>query len=107
MVRFKGRSAWKTVIKGKPTPIGYKCYTVASHGYLLGFQVYRGKGGYATRQGVLHHSVVQLVERWAHSNRILFFDNLYTSQLSAVIFFALASGHVALFAQIAAVSLPR
>ena len=79
MVRFKGRSAWKTVIKGKPTPVGYKCYTVASHGYLLGFQVYRGKGGYATRQAVLHHSVVQLVERWAHSNRILFFDNLYTS----------------------------
>ena len=55
MVRFKGRSAWKTVIKGKPTPIGYKVYTVASHGYLLSFEVYKGKGGYATRQGVIHH----------------------------------------------------
>jgi hypothetical protein len=79
MVRFKGRSAWKTVIKGKPTPIGYKLYTVASHGYLLLFQVYKGKGGYATRQGVIHHSVTQLVQRWEGSNRILFSDNLYTS----------------------------
>ena len=79
MVRFKGRSSWKTVIKGKPTPIGYKCYTVASHGYLLGFQVYRGKGGYAMQQGVIHHTVIQLVTRWSGSNRILFFDNLYTS----------------------------
>jgi len=79
MVRFKGRSSMKTVIKGKPTPIGYKCYTVASHGYLLGFQVYKGKGGYALQQGVIHHAVIQLVTRWSGSNRILFFDNLYTS----------------------------
>jgi Transposase IS4 len=43
MVGFKGRSAWKTVIKGKPTPIGYKVYTVASHGYLLNFDIYKGK----------------------------------------------------------------
>jgi hypothetical protein len=79
MVRFKGRSAWKTVIKGKPTPIGYKLYTVASHGYLLTFDIYRGKGGYAVRQGVIHHSVTQLVTRWSGSHRILFTDNLYTS----------------------------
>jgi Transposase IS4 len=79
MVRFKGRSGWITVIKGKPTPIGYKLYTVASHGYLLTFKVYEGKGGYRTRQGVIHHTVMELVKRWAHSNRILFMDNLYTS----------------------------
>jgi hypothetical protein len=79
MVRFKGRSAWKTVIKGKPTPIGYKVYTLASHGYLLNFDVYKGKGGYATRQGVIHHTVTQLVTRWSNANRILFLDNLYTS----------------------------
>jgi hypothetical protein len=79
MVRFKGRCGWKTVIKGKPTPIGYKLYTVGSHGYLLNFQVYKGKGGYAVEQGVIHHVVVDIVQRWAHSNRILFTDNLYTS----------------------------
>lgn len=79
MVRFKGRSHWKTVIKGKPTPTGYKLYTVASHGYLLTFDIYRGKGGYQVKQGVLHHTVVKLVTRWAHTNRILFTDNLYTS----------------------------
>jgi hypothetical protein len=79
MVRFKGRSAWKTVIKGKPTPIGYKVWTVASHGYLLNFEVYKGKGGYTTRQGIIHHTVIHLVQRWEKSDRILFFDNLYTS----------------------------
>jgi Transposase IS4 len=79
MVRFKGRSSWKTVIKGKPTPIGYKLYTVASNGYLLSFSIYMGKGGYAVQQGVIHHTVVQMIERWRGSNRILFLDNLYTS----------------------------
>ena len=79
MVRFKGRSRWKTIIKGKPTPIGYKCYTIASNGYLLAFQVYRGKGGYQVQQDVLQHSVMELVRPWSYSNRILFFDNLYTS----------------------------
>jgi hypothetical protein len=79
MVRFKGRSTWKTIIKGKPTPIGYKLFTIASHGYLLGFEIYKGKGGYTTRQSVIHHTVTELVKRWEHTNRILFFDNLYTS----------------------------
>ena len=45
MVRFQGRSSWITIIKGKSEPIGYKLYTVASDGYLLGF-----------RQGWLQHS---------------------------------------------------
>ena len=65
--------------EGKPTPIGYKLFTVASHGYLLGFQMYKGKGGYTTRQAVIHHTVTELVKRWEHTNRILFFDNRYTS----------------------------
>jgi hypothetical protein len=79
MVRFKGWSAYKTVIKGKPTPTGYKLYTIASLGYLLTFNLYRGKGGYAVKQGVIHHTVTQMVGRWAGSNRILFTDDLYTS----------------------------
>ena len=57
MVRFKGRSSIKTMIKTKPIPIGYKLYTMASHGYLLTFTLYRGKGGYAVKQGVIHHTV--------------------------------------------------
>ena len=64
MVRFKGRSSFKTVIKGKPTPIGYKLYTIASDGYLLTFHLYRGKGGYAVKQGVIHHTVTQMVLPW-------------------------------------------
>jgi hypothetical protein len=79
MVRFKGRSSWKTVIKGKPTPIGYKLYTVASHGYLLAFDIYKGKGGYRVAQGVIHHTVTELIKPWAGKNYILYLDNLYTS----------------------------
>ena len=78
-MRFKGRSSFKTVIKGKPTPIGYKLYTIASLGYLLTFSLYRGKGGYAVKQGVIHHTVTQMVTRWSGSDRIVFTDNLYTS----------------------------
>ena len=79
MIRFQGRSAWITVIKDKPTPVGYKLYTVASDGYLLGFRVYCGRGGYDRPQSVLHHTVVELVKPWGGVNRRLYFDNLYTS----------------------------
>jgi hypothetical protein len=79
MVRFKGRSSIKTIIKIKPTPIGYKVYAIASHGYLLTFHLYKGKGGYTVQQGKIHHTVMKLVERWTGSNHTLFTDNLYTS----------------------------
>ena len=79
MIRFQGRSKWITVIKGKPTPVGFKLYTVASDDYLLDFRIFRGKGGYANPQSVLHHVVVELVKPWEGANRWLFFDNLYTS----------------------------
>jgi hypothetical protein len=79
MIRFEGHSTWITVIKGKPIPVGYKLFTVASEGYLLGFRIFRGKGGYERPQSVLHHVVIDLVQPWAGANRFLFFDNLYTS----------------------------
>jgi hypothetical protein len=79
MIRFRGRSLWITVIKNKPESIGFKIYTVASDGYLLGFRIFRGKGGYDTAQDVLMHTVVDLVKPWGEVNRTLYFDNLYTS----------------------------
>ena len=79
MVKYKGPSPITTVIRNKPIPIGYKLYTIGSSGYLLYFRLYFGKGGYMVKQGVLHHTVVDMVQRWAGSNRILFTDNLYTS----------------------------
>lgn len=54
-------------------------YTVGSDGYLLGFAIYRGKGGYDTPHAAIHHTVINLVRPWANCNRILYFDNLYTS----------------------------
>ena len=79
MIRFQGRSAWITVIRAKPVPVGFKLYTVASDGYLLDFRIFRGKGGRKQKESVLHHTVVDLVTPWKDSNRWLFFDNLYTS----------------------------
>jgi hypothetical protein len=64
--------------KLKPEPIGYKIYTVASDGYLLGFRIFRGKGGFDTPPNVLHHTVIDLVQPWGGVNRTLYFDNLYT-----------------------------
>ena len=61
------------MIKNKPVSVGYKLFTVASDGYLLGFRIYRGKGGYSRPHSVLHHVVVSLVEPWANMNRRLFF----------------------------------
>jgi hypothetical protein len=79
MIRFQGRSYWITIIKAKPEPMGYKIYTVASDGYLLGFRIFRGKGGYDTAQNVLHHVVMDLVREWGGVHRTMYFDNLYTS----------------------------
>ena len=62
-----------------PEPIGYKIYTVASDGYLLGFRIFRGTGGYDTPQNVLFHTVMDLVQPLGGANRTLYFDNLYTS----------------------------
>ena len=79
MIRFQGRSKWVTVIRSKPVPVGFKLFTVAADGYLLGFRIFRGKGGYRTKQSVLHHVVVDLVQHWTGVNRTVYFDNLYTS----------------------------
>ena len=79
MIRFQGASHWITIIRGKPISEGYKLYTDASCGYLQGFRIYRGKGGYDVAQSVLHHTVVELVRPWCGANRTLYFDNLYTS----------------------------
>jgi hypothetical protein len=79
MVLYKGRSPWTVHMREKPIPIGYKLYTLGSHGYLLTFVLYQGKGGYTTKQDVLHHTVVKVVTPWAYADRIVFLDNLYTS----------------------------
>ena len=59
--------------------MGYKLFTVASDGYLLGFRIYRGKGGYEQPQSVLHRTVIDLVRPWTGADRTLYMDNLYTS----------------------------
>jgi hypothetical protein len=71
MVRYNGRSPWKTVIPGKPTPIGYKLWTVGSYCYLLTFDIYRGKGGYAVQQNVIHRHSARHAVVWEQPHPLL------------------------------------
>jgi Transposase IS4 len=52
MVGFKGRDNWVQYIKSKPTRWGYKVWCLCSNGYLLAFNVYRGKGQGAGSMGI-------------------------------------------------------
>jgi hypothetical protein len=79
MVAFSGRSNILARIKSKPIPVGYKIWSVASHGYLLNFDLWQPKGSYTDRAPVVHHTVIRLVEPWKNTGRILYMDNLFTS----------------------------
>ena len=35
MIKFEGRSTWKTTIPGKPIPVGFKAFTLAQDGYII------------------------------------------------------------------------
>ena len=45
MIRFKGRSRGRRSSQANLHPVGYKVYTLASHGYLLAFHVTEAKVG--------------------------------------------------------------
>ena len=78
MVRFKGRSPWKTLVRGKPTPTGYKFFTLASHGYLLTFDIFRGRAE-ERKKGYIHQLVLQMTKPWYYKQHVLFTDNYFTS----------------------------
>ena len=79
MVLFKGRDKMKQYIKSKPTRWGYKVWCLACDGYLLKFEVYKGKQPHKSDSISLHDTVLNLVNPYAKRGHILFLDNLFPS----------------------------
>ena len=79
MAGFKGRDSMKQYIRSKPTRWGYKIWCIASDGYLLNFDVYKGKQRRGSDNISIHQTVVKLVQPYSHRGHILYLDNLFTS----------------------------
>lgn len=83
IIPFKGKSAVKQYIRGKPHPWGYKVWVLAtSFGYVLDFEVYQGKSSVRpdpSELGIIGDLVMRLSESVRDKYHKLFFDNLFTS----------------------------
>lgn len=79
MIGYKGRDKMKQYIKTKPTRWGYKVWCIAGNGYLLNFDVYRGRQQQSTHNRSIHQTVIDLVHPYRNRNHILHVDNLFSS----------------------------
>ena len=79
MVGYKGRDRMKQYLRSKPTRWGYKVWCLACDGYLLNFDVYKGKQQRQADNVSLHDTVLNLVRPYANRGHILFLDNLFPS----------------------------
>jgi hypothetical protein len=79
MVGFKGRDSMKQYLRSKPTRWGYKVWCLACDGYLLSFDVYKGKQARPSDNVSLHDTVLNLVRSYANRGHILYLDNLFPS----------------------------
>ena len=79
MVGFKGRDSTTQYLRSKPTRWGYKVWCLACDGYLLSFDVYKGKQQQQSDNVSLHDTVLNLVRSYANRGHILYLDNLFPS----------------------------
>jgi hypothetical protein len=79
MVGFKGRDSMKQYLRSKPTRWGYKVWCLACDGYLLSFDVFKGKQQRQSDNASLHDTVLNLVRSYANRGHILYLDNLFPS----------------------------
>lgn len=79
MIGYKGRDTMKQYIKSKPTRWGYKVWCIASNGYLLNFEIYRGRQQQASDNRSLQQTVIDMVHPYRNKHHILFLDNLFPS----------------------------
>jgi hypothetical protein len=79
MVGFKGRDSMKQYLRSKPTRWGYKVWCLACDGYLLSFDVYKGKQQQQSDNVSLHDTVLNLVRAYSNRGHILYLDNLFPS----------------------------
>ena len=84
MIIFKGRSTLKQYNPKKPIKRGYKLWCIADQkGYIKKFEVYQGKDESAQDKfrgyGLGERVVLSLTEGYWGQNRIIYFDNYFTS----------------------------
>lgn len=82
MIPFKGRSSLKQYMPMKPVKRGYKvwCLADALTGYILQFDIYRGKEEACESDlGLGEKVVLDLCKVLAHSDSIVTFDNFFTT----------------------------
>ena len=87
MIRYKGRVFFRQYMPKKPIKWGIKVWTIADakNGFISNFDVYLGKAPptEAAEHGLCTRVVLELSKPFYHSNRHLYFDNFFNSQVLA------------------------
>lgn len=85
MIRYKGRVFFRQYMPKKPTKWGIKVWTLADsrNGYVSNFDIYLGKAppDQQAEHTLSTRVVLNLSKPFYHSNRHMFFDNYFNSQV--------------------------
>ena len=85
MIRYKGRVFFRQYMPKKPIKWGIKVWTLADSktGFVSNFEVYLGKKPQSQQaeHGLCTRVVLDLSKPFHHSNRHLYFDNFFNSQV--------------------------
>lgn len=80
MVKFKGRSSMKQIMRDKPIKRGYKILMLCDESaYNLKFQIYVGKGKNKVECGLGERVVLDLTNGVEGKNHIVYMDNFFSS----------------------------
>ena len=81
MIKFKGRSSLKQVVRDKPIKRGIKVWVRADskNGYVCEFNIYTGKEGDNTEKSLGAKVVKTLSRELVGGNYVLYFDNYFSS----------------------------
>lgn len=82
MVPWKGRLSFKQYIKGKSSKYGVKLYKLCTtNGYCCETKIYTGKSSNRSTKdvGYAHQTVLEIMDNYLYSDKILYADNFYTS----------------------------
>ncbi|XP_037046510.1 piggyBac transposable element-derived protein 2-like [Bradysia coprophila] len=89
MIEYFGKHGMKQCLKAKPSPFGYKCWSLCTvSGYLVNFEIYQGKNSrstseYETKFGKCMAPLFSMIDDFDDNIRDLpysfYFDNLFTS----------------------------
>ena len=82
MVKSKARTQFRQYIRNKPTKWGFKYWVLADvTGYTVDFDLYIGKGGTVSSNGLAYDVVMKLLQPYWFQGYEVFFDNFYTNPI--------------------------